>query len=108
MCVIIGWFLLLLPICTQVIEAFLLCVIFIVATSGPPWDIRALALGSSQDQCTRGPSSGTTLNTVRFNPLDIYLLHVLSTRYVGITYHWVLQTSGLRLGWLQGSTWNGM
>ena len=33
------------------IEAFSLCVIFTKAPSGPPWDKRALALGSSQEQC---------------------------------------------------------
>ena len=33
------------------IGAFSLCVIFTKAPSGPPWDKRALALSSSQDQC---------------------------------------------------------
>ena len=42
------------------IGAFLLCYFFTKALSGPPWDKRAPALSSSQDQCAWAPSSGTT------------------------------------------------
>ena len=58
---------------------------------------RAPAQGSSRDQCTWGPSSGTNTNTVSSLVLLIHLLQVLCTRYVGIAHHQALQTSGR--GW---------
>ena len=45
-------------------------------------------------------------NTVYLNPIYIYLLHVLSTRHVGITHHRVLQTSGQ--GWTGSKAVHGM
>ena len=61
---------------------------------------RAPAQSSSQDQCIRGPSSGTTLTQFNSNSTNTFItssLQVLYTRYAGITHHRALQTSGW--GW---------
>ena len=67
---------------------------------------KAPALGSSRDQCARGPSyAGTTLT--RFTlVLPIYLLHVLCTQYAGVAHHRVLQTS--ERGWAGSKAVHGM
>ena len=58
---------------------------------------RALAQGSSRDQCTRGPSLRNNTNTVSVLVLLMHLFRTLYTRYAGTAHHRVLQTSGR--GW---------
>ena len=55
---------------------------------------RAPAQGSSQDQCTRGPSLRNNTNTVPVLVLLMHLFHTLYTRYAGTAHHRALQTSG--------------
>ena len=67
---------------------------------------RAPAQGSSQDRCTRGPSSRNNMNTVSVLSLLMHLFHALYTRYAGIAHHRVLQTSGR--GWADSKAVHGM
>ena len=67
---------------------------------------RAPAQSSSQDQCTRGPSSRNNTNTIAVQVLLMHLFHTLYTRYAGIAHHRVLQTSGR--GWADSKAVHGM
>ena len=90
------------------IEAFSLCITVTKSPSGPPWNKRAPALGSSRDQCARGPSyAGTTPTWFYFSSSNIFITCSLYTvrRHCTSPGAPDLRT---RLGWLQGSTRNGM
>ena len=67
---------------------------------------RALVQGSSRDQCTWDPSSGTTLTQFYSSSTNIYLLDVLCTQYIGVAHHRALQTS--RRGWADSKAVHGM
>ena len=67
---------------------------------------RALAQGSSRDQCTRGPSLRNNTNTVSVLVLLMHLFRTLYTRYAGTAHHRVLQTSGR--GWADSKAVHGM
>ena len=67
---------------------------------------RALAQGSSQDQCTRGPSLRNNTNTVSVLVLLMHLFRTLYTRYAGTAHHRALQTSGR--GWADSKAVHGM
>ena len=72
-----------------------------------PMERRAPAQSLSPDQCTWGPSSGTTQtqlyssSTNTFITCSLYTVRGYCTS-PGAPDLWA------RLGWLQGSTWNGM
>ena len=55
--------------------------------------------------CT-SPQLRNNSNTVYLSPVHIYLLHVLSTWHIGVTYQWALQTSGQ--GWAGSKAVHGM